>query len=210
LQLDGTATDIQPLGTRAAGAVGKPADAGHVHSLSGIPTSASPSGAFAQTIPVGLVNTATGALASGTMQLFAIMLQAGQTVSNITFLTGTTAGTTVTHGWFALLADSTFTQLAHSTDQTSGSLTASTLITKAMTSAYPVTSSGKYWVAITVVAGTQPTLCVESTVTQVAAAFAACPVAGAGSTGLTAPGTDGTTTYVTTTAAGSCAYAYVS
>jgi hypothetical protein len=32
--LDGTATDIAPLGTQAAGAVGKAADAGHVHPLS--------------------------------------------------------------------------------------------------------------------------------------------------------------------------------
>jgi hypothetical protein len=31
--LDSTATDIQPLGTRAAGAVGKAADAGHVHAM---------------------------------------------------------------------------------------------------------------------------------------------------------------------------------
>jgi hypothetical protein len=32
LQLDGTAYDIAPLGTRAAGSVGKAADAGHIHS----------------------------------------------------------------------------------------------------------------------------------------------------------------------------------
>jgi len=31
--LDATATDIQPLGTRAAGSVGKAADAGHVHAM---------------------------------------------------------------------------------------------------------------------------------------------------------------------------------
>jgi hypothetical protein len=31
LQLDGTATDIQPAGTQAAGSVGMPPDAGHVH-----------------------------------------------------------------------------------------------------------------------------------------------------------------------------------
>ena len=31
--LDATATDIQPLGTRAAGATGKAADAGHVHAM---------------------------------------------------------------------------------------------------------------------------------------------------------------------------------
>jgi hypothetical protein len=44
--LDGTATDIQPTGTRAAGSTGKAADAGHVHSSSGMylctPTSYAP------------------------------------------------------------------------------------------------------------------------------------------------------------------------
>jgi hypothetical protein len=34
--LDTTATDIQPLGTRAAGATGKAADAGHVHPVTGL------------------------------------------------------------------------------------------------------------------------------------------------------------------------------
>ena len=208
--IDGTASDIQPPGTPAAGSKGQAADAKHVHALSSIPTSAWPSGALAQTVQIGILNSSALAVASGTMQLFAVMLQAGQTVSNITFLIGTTAGLTLTHGWYALLADSTFTQLAHSADQTSGGLTASTMVTKAMTTPYAVTSAGKYWVAITVVAGTQPTLAAETTLTQAAAAFSAFPVAGAGSTGLTGPGTDGSTTYVTPSAAGGHAYAYVS
>jgi hypothetical protein len=45
VQLDGTAGDIQPLGIQAAGAVGKAADAGHVHAMprldqAGAPTAA--------------------------------------------------------------------------------------------------------------------------------------------------------------------------
>lgn len=36
VQLDGTATDITALGTRAAGAIGKAADAGHVHPTTGV------------------------------------------------------------------------------------------------------------------------------------------------------------------------------
>jgi hypothetical protein len=36
VQLDGTATDITALGTRAAGATGKAADAGHVHPATGV------------------------------------------------------------------------------------------------------------------------------------------------------------------------------
>lgn len=34
--LDSTATDIQPLGTQAAGSIGKAADAGHVHPTTGV------------------------------------------------------------------------------------------------------------------------------------------------------------------------------
>ncbi|MFE9003093.1 hypothetical protein ACFYOY_13270 [Streptomyces sp. NPDC007875] len=36
VQLDGTAADIAPLGTQAAGATGKAADAGHVHPTTGV------------------------------------------------------------------------------------------------------------------------------------------------------------------------------
>lgn len=36
VSLDSTASDIQPLGTQAAGAVGKAADAGHVHATTGV------------------------------------------------------------------------------------------------------------------------------------------------------------------------------
>ena len=36
VQLDGVATDIQPLGTQAAGGTGKAADAGHTHPTSGV------------------------------------------------------------------------------------------------------------------------------------------------------------------------------
>lgn len=40
VQIDGTATDIKPLGTQAAGTVGKAADAGHVHPTTGVLISA--------------------------------------------------------------------------------------------------------------------------------------------------------------------------
>lgn len=50
IQLDGTATDIQPLGTQAAGATGKAADAGHIH-----PTGAS----LAKTSTTTVTNTTT-------------------------------------------------------------------------------------------------------------------------------------------------------
>lgn len=36
IQIDGTAADIQPLGTQAAGGTGKAADAGHVHPTTGV------------------------------------------------------------------------------------------------------------------------------------------------------------------------------
>lgn len=63
--VDSTASDIQPDGSSAsAGAVGKWADAGHVHPASGLPKAGGLTGATAATRFVG--GTASGAPASGT------------------------------------------------------------------------------------------------------------------------------------------------
>lgn len=59
VQLDGTATDIAPLGTQAAGAVGKAADAGHVHAMPRLDQVGAPTAA------VGLNSQKITSLASG-------------------------------------------------------------------------------------------------------------------------------------------------
>ena len=210
LQLDGTAADIAALGTRVAGAIGKAADAGHVHPTSGlqVPVSAWPSGCIAQTLQPVFINTSSTAVTGGQMYIHSVMLAAGVQVSNISYLIGTTAGTTLTHGWFALL-NPAFLQVAHTADQTSGGLTASTLVTKPLTSAYTPPSAGQYWLAIVVVASQQPTLGGFGT-PQGTSGFAVAPVSGTSTGSLTGPGTDNTTTYLAPQAATNPAYAYVS
>ena len=47
VELDATATDIQPLGTRAAGATGKASDAGHVHAVPALSSLLVPTAAVA-------------------------------------------------------------------------------------------------------------------------------------------------------------------
>lgn len=69
VQLDGTATDIQPLGVRAAGSTGMAADAGHVHAmpllsqLGGVAISGTPSSGQVPTATSG--TTATWQTPSG-------------------------------------------------------------------------------------------------------------------------------------------------
>jgi hypothetical protein len=161
-------------------------------------------------VPIACLTGNTGTVTSGTLYLSGIWLVAGQVVSNITVLTGSTAGTTLTHGWFALVSSAAL-QLAHSADQTSGSFAASTLITKAMVTPYTVPSTGPYYAGFVCVASVQPTQTqAGGSFQQGASAFGAFPNAGPSSTGLTAPGTDGSTSYIAISASALPFYAYVS
>lgn len=171
-------------------------------------TSIAPAGAIAQTISPVQIGTSAIPLGSGDMFVHAIELPAGVPVSDITYLIGATAGATVTHAWYALL-NSSFLQVGHTADQTSGSLAADTLVTKPLVTPYTPSATAQYWLGIVVVAGTQPTLGGFST-PQGAAGFAAIPVAGASTTALTGPGTDGVTSYAAPTAVADSAYAYAS
>ena len=103
----------------------------------------------------------------------------------------------------------TISQTCRTADQTSGGLTASTLVTKPLTSAYTPPSAGQYWLAIVVVASQQPTLGGFGT-PQGTSGFAVAPVSGTSTGSLTGPGTDNTTTYLAPQAATNPAYAYVS
>lgn len=181
--------------TRATGAVTIPAA---IISPGLVPTSASPAGLFAQTVPFYMVNNSTTTTVSGTLYIHAIQLQAGQTVSNISYLIGTQAALTVSHSWFVLL-DSNFVQRAHTADQTSGGITASQLLTRAVVTPYLVPATGKYWLGFMTAAATQPQLGAFGT-PQGGTAGVVFPVAGSSTTSLTTPGTDGTTTYLSPTA----------
>lgn len=101
------------------------------------------------------VNTTFGT--TGQIYCTSVWLTAGSTVSNISFHSATTAAGTPTHYVFALY-DLTRNLLASSADQLTAAWGANTLKTLAMTSPYLVPTTGLYYLAISVVATTVPTL----------------------------------------------------
>ena len=89
----------------------------------------------------------------------AVVLQAGETVTNITFKSGTTAAGTPTNYWFALYDDSaTPALLAQTADQLTAAWAANTAKTLALSAPQTVPRSGVYRAAIMVKATTPPSL----------------------------------------------------
>jgi hypothetical protein len=86
IQVDGTSTDIQPLGVQAAGAVGKASDAGHVHPTTGVCTTFNPSaarwGLKSETFPL-YSGDLSATLTSGTLFLMLLPWPANQPVSKL-------------------------------------------------------------------------------------------------------------------------------
>lgn len=183
-------------------------DAAAIGQLAGTPSGGSPSGCIAQTVPWWFVAGSAIAAASGTLYLHAVTLPAGIPVSDITFAIGSTTGSTLTHGWYVLL-NSALLQVAHTADQTSGSLAASTAVTKALVTPYTPAATAPYYIGYMVVASVQPTFCGSASV-QGGSMFIEFPSNGASSTSLTTPGTDGSTSYIAISAAGDPVYGYVS
>lgn len=151
---------------------------------------------------------------SGSLHIYSVFLMAGETVTNLSFCTSTTAASGPTHWWMVLL-DQTYKQQAHSAGQTTTALGASTWKTLPMVTPYQATYSGVHYIGIMVVATvTQPTLISNS------ATFAAQFITGANvptpllggtsTTGLTVPGTDNSTVYIAPTAATNTPYLYAS
>lgn len=168
--------------TATAGIVGAPGT-----------SAAQPSAAIAQTIPWYYVTSSTVAVASGTLYLHAVTLPAGVPVSNITFTMGGTSASSITHAWYALV-NSALLQVAHTADQTSGGMTASTDVTKALVTPYTPAATAVYYLGMCVVASVQPTA-VGSASVMGGSMFTAHAGYGTSSTGLTGPGTDASTTY---------------
>lgn len=146
----------------------------------------------------------TAALADGVMTSVAIPLEAGDIVTSLTFLSGTTAAGTPLHWWFALYSSAaTPALLAQTADQTTTAWAADTAKTVALSAAQTITASGVYYAACMVQATTAPTL---SGVTLDNAAVAGAVVTGqkvlarTSGTGLTttAPATIATPTTVAT------------
>lgn len=102
------------------------------------------------------------ALATGIMTAVPVKLVAGDIITNINFVTGATAGATITDSWAALYGPAATAAgqllLAQSTTTGAGALAANTAITKPLTAAYTVPTTGIYYVGISVTAATVPTL----------------------------------------------------
>lgn len=115
------------------------------------------SGAIAETVPRWLAATNATVLSTGRMSLVGIHLEAGQVVSNISFMSATTALGTGTHQWFALYS-SARALLGQTANDTSTAWGANSVKTLAMATPYTVTASGLYYLGINVTATTVPTL----------------------------------------------------
>lgn len=117
-------------------------------------------GAFrAQNMPRRSAANVASTLTSGTMLATALYLAAGDTVTSLTFVSGTTGAATPTSWWFALYDNSaTPALLAQTADQGSAAWSTTTAKTLALSAPVTVDTSGVYYAAVMVAAGTAPTL----------------------------------------------------
>lgn len=158
LQLDGTATDVQPAGTQAAGASGLAADAKHVHPL---PSGFSPAdtGFLEWNYDPLIISAGTALTTSGSVYLMRINTRIARSVSNVTVYIGTLGGTLTSGQCFAgLYAGTTagaYTAgqlIGTSADQTTawntGTGTANTPLTIALTGAPFSVPAGFVWAAL--------------------------------------------------------------
>jgi hypothetical protein len=99
----------------------------------------------------------TSALTTAVMTSVALPLVAGQVVTNLTFVSATTATNTPTNWWFALYSPAG-ALLRQTADQTSTAWGANTVMTKALATTYTVPTTGVYYAAVMVKATTPPTL----------------------------------------------------
>lgn len=126
----------------------------------------SPSGVRRSNLDRVLVTSDYATLTTQVMLSVAVVLQAGDVITSLTFKSGGTAADTPTNWWFALYDDSaTPAKLAQSADQTTGAWAANTAKTLALASAQLIARSGVYRAAVMVKATTPPTLLGMATLT---------------------------------------------
>lgn len=153
-----------------------------------------PSGAIAETIPLGRVASTLMShfvtLSTGRLLLVGLELFAGQTVTNISFTSGTTAAGTPTNWWFGLWGANRVC-LGVTADQTSTAWGTSTTKTLALGTPVSITADGLYYVGVMVKATTVPTLiCVAGATVIAQTAPVTC---GTSNTGMTTPPSVGST-----------------
>lgn len=99
------------------------------------------------------------ALVTQVMTSVGVYLNAGDTITSLSFASGGTAAGTPTNWWFALYDTSATPALLRQTaDQTSTAWAANTPQTLALSTPYTVTASGIYYASVMVKATTPPTL----------------------------------------------------
>lgn len=161
--------------------------------------SAPAGGAIAESVPRFAMNSAAVAVGAvtGTVYMVAVWLPIGAVVTNLTFITGTTAANTPTHWWVGL---STFdgTQRAHSADQLTAAIGANSKVTVALTAPYTAPATGTYYFLLSVTATANPTLTGVGAVTNSSKAIPVLAGVSA-SAAQSTPGTDGTTVYTAPT-----------
>lgn len=114
---------------------------------------------YRRNLPRQPLDDKADALVTQVMTSVPIYLQAGDTVTNLTFISGATAAGTPTNYWFALYGPgATPALLAQTADQTTAAWAADTAKTLALATAYKVLVSGVYYAAIMVKATTVPSL----------------------------------------------------
>lgn len=114
---------------------------------------------IAETIFRRDATTDLSALTTQVMLSAGIALQAGDVVSNLTFISGATAAGTPTNWWFALFSNAaTPALLAQTADQTTTAWAANTIKTVALATAQTITVPGIYFAAIMMKATTPVSL----------------------------------------------------
>jgi hypothetical protein len=150
----------------------------------------------------------------GTLYVMSTTLAIGQTVGHLGFCTGSNAAVAPTHWWAAIL-DNTYTQQAHSADQTNTAIPASTWQNLAMVTPYTASYTGQHYFGLMFTATTTIPNILAPTFSAAAQLITGSGVptpvlGGLSTTGLTVPGTDGTTVYAAPTSSGPTFYMYAS
>jgi hypothetical protein len=154
----------------------------------------------------------TAAITSGTLNLIPIWLPSGLVVNNISFVSGSTAGASLTNQWFALF-NSARLLLAITTNDTStawGSGAVKTLnvatVASGAAASFTTTYTGVHYLGLMVAATTPPTISGAGLVS--AGLASATPGVGGSNTGQTTPPAFPFTANAPSTS-GPLAYAYV-
>lgn len=112
---------------------------------------------FAETVDRLIAGGDIAIAATGVELAIGVPLQAGDTVTSITFITGGTAAATPTAG-YAVLRSPAGAKLAQTADFGSTARAANTAFTVPLTAPYTPTAPGLHYVGISFTAGTVPTL----------------------------------------------------